>query len=273
MKTLIVIPAFNEEACIREMVCELRETAPWADILVIDDCSTDQTLPRCRMAGIPVLTLPVNLGIGGVVQTGYLYALQNDYEIAVQMDGDGQHHPGMLDALLAPIRENCADMTIGSRFLEQAGPESGVMAGAGANAEAFKSTRLRRVGIRFFEHLIRFLSGKRITDATSGFRACNRKAMALFVLDYARDYPEPEAVMTALQNRLRVLEVPVDMRERQGGISSIRHLKTLYYMLKVSLAILISTIKPQQERIGVHAVVSSKASSFSEGFSSRGGAP
>lgn len=237
MRTLIIIPAYNEEESIETVVAELRAVAPWADPLVIDDRSSDTTLALCRKAGIPVVSLPVNLGIGGGVQTGYRYALAAGYDVAVQMDGDGQHDPTMLERLLAPLAKGGADMAIGSRFLAAGG--SGDTA-----AEGFRSTALRRVGIRHFERWIHLLSGVRITDATSGFRACNRKAMRLFVEDYARDYPEPEAAMTAIRNGLRVVEVPVLMRERQGGVSSIRHLKSAYYMLKVSLAILISAIKP-----------------------------
>jgi len=241
MRLLVVIPAYNEEESIRRVVAELRRTMPEANPLVIDDCSTDRTLQFCRMDRIPVVSLPVNLGIGGVVQTGYFYALHHGYDIAVQMDGDGQHDPAMLSRLLAPILSGSADMTIGSRFLEDSSvPRDG---------KAFRSTRLRRVGIRFFERWIRLLSGVRITDPTSGFRACNRSAMLLFTRDYAKDYPEPEAVMTAIRNGFRVSEVPVAMRERQGGISSIRSVKTAYYMLKVSLAILICRIKPLSVRL------------------------
>ena len=250
MKVLVVIPAYNEEESIRDMVTELRRVAPWADPLVIDDRSRDATLSLCREHGIPVVALPINLGIGGGVQTGYRYAVQNGYDIAVQMDGDGQHDPAMLERLLRPVIEGRADMSIGSRFVGDVSTrgtdidaESGM--GDALAGEAFRSTALRRVGIRFFERWIRLLSGVRITDATSGFRACNRKAMRLFIEDYARDYPEPEAAMTAIRNGLRVVEVPVRMRERQGGVSSIRRLKSAYYMIKVSLAIAISAVNPR----------------------------
>ena len=258
MKVLVVIPAYNEEASICDMVAELRRIAPWADPLVIDDRSRDATLSLCREGGIPVVALPLNLGIGGGVQTGYRYAMENGYDIAVQMDGDGQHDPAMLARLLAPVIEGRADMAIGSRFVGDA-PTRGIgndvnsgkadvaegELGDASVADAFRSTALRRVGIRFFERWIRLLSGVRITDATSGFRACNRRAMRLFIDDYARDYPEPEAAMTAIRNGLRVVEVPVRMRERQGGVSSIRRLKSAYYMIKVSLAIAISAVKPR----------------------------
>ncbi len=234
MKTLIIIPAYNEEASIEEVVREIKEVEPLVDVLVINDCSSDKTLEVCKKADIPYLSMPINLGIGGVVQTGYMYAIAHQYDIAVQMDGDGQHNPNMLNRILAPILAGNADMVVGSRFLDI----------IDKNAESFKSTKARRLGIRFFEHWIYFLSGCHITDATSGFRACNKRAMTLFAHDYAKDYPEPEAIMTALRNKLKVQEVSVSMRERQNGTSSIGGLNSIYYMLKVSLAVLISSIKP-----------------------------
>lgn len=240
MKVLVILPAFNEEASILDTVSELRRVAPWVDPLVIDDQSEDDTLRLCREAGIAVISLPLNLGIGGGVQTGYRYAVEKEYDIAVQMDGDGQHDPAMLPDLLAPVLDGHADIAIGSRFVADRERGRNEMDAAG-----FRSTVLRRVGIRFFERLFRVLCGVRITDATSGFRACNRRGMRLYLADYARDYPEPEAIMTALRNRLRVVEVPVRMRERTGGVSSIRRFKSVYYMLKVSLAILVSAMKPR----------------------------
>ena len=175
---------------------------------------------------IPHLNLPLNLGIGGAVQAGYRYALSNGYDIGVQLDGDGQHDPGQIEAIVTPIIENEADLVIGSRFIDKAG---------------FQSSAMRRVGIKFFKMLIYCLSGKRITDATSGFRAANRKTMKLFNNNYAMDYPEPESNMLALKNKLRVREIPVTMRERQGGVSSIKALQPIYYMIKVSVGIIISS--------------------------------
>ena len=229
MKILIIIPCFNEQETIAEVYREICDKAP-NDVLVINDQSIDESKSVLQRAGIPHLSLPLNLGIGGAVQTGYRYALRNGYDIAIQLDGDGQHDPGFIPGLVAPIESGEADLVIGSRFIDNSG---------------FQSSTMRRVGIRFFKGLIFCLSGKRITDATSGFRAANREAMELFDRFYADDYPEPESTMLALRNRLRVKEVPVIMRERQGGVSSIRSLQPVYYMLKVSLGILISFFQPR----------------------------
>jgi hypothetical protein len=227
--TLIIVPCYNEQETIAELYREIRDKTP-CDVLVVNDCSSDDSRVILKYENIPHLDLPLNLGIGGAVQAGYRYALRNGYDIAVQLDGDGQHDPGWVEAIVAPIRQGTADLVIGSRFIENVG---------------FQSSAARRLGIKFFKALIFCLSGKRITDATSGFRAANRKTMQLFDSYYARDYPEPESTMLALRNRLRVCEVPVVMRERQGGVSSISANKSLYYMLKVSLGILISFIQPR----------------------------
>jgi len=208
---------------------EIRDKTVY-DVLVVNDCSTDESGAILLREDIPHLNLPLNLGIGGAVQAGYRFALNNDYDIAVQVDGDGQHDPGQVGALVAPIEQGLADLVIGSRYIEKTG---------------FQSSVMRRVGIRFFKMLIYCLSGKKITDATSGFRAMNKKTMRLFETHYAKDYPEPESNMLALKSKLRVLEIPVTMRKRQGGVSSIKALQPIYYMLKVSLGIIISsTIRP-----------------------------
>ena len=224
-KPLIIVPCYNEEETIAELYREIREKTPY-DVIVINDCSTDNSRAILRREGIPHLDLPLNLGIGGAVQTGYQYALQNGYNIAIQLDGDGQHDPGQADLIVAPIEQDAGDLVIGSRYIDKTG---------------FQSSTMRRVGINFFKALIFCLSFNRITDATSGFRAANRKAMQLFCEHYSKDYPEPESNILALKNKLRVLEVPVTMRERQGGVSSIKALQPIYYMLKVSLGILISS--------------------------------
>ncbi|MCL2819412.1 MAG: glycosyltransferase family 2 protein [Oscillospiraceae bacterium] len=225
MKTILLIPCYNEQETIASLYEEIREKTPY-DVIVINDCSTDSSRDVLREKGIPYLDLPLNLGIGGAVQAGYRYAVYYGYDIAVQVDGDGQHDPGQIGTIVAPIEKNEADLVIGSRFIEKTG---------------FQSSAMRRVGINFFKFLIYCLSGKRITDATSGFRAANIKTMQLFDRYYAMDYPEPESNMLALKNNLRVKEVPVTMRQRQGGESSIKALQPLYYMLKVSLGILISS--------------------------------
>ena len=225
MKTLIIVPCYNEQETIASLYLEICEKTPY-DVIVVNDCSIDDSRDVLERENIPHLDLPLNLGIGGAVQTGYRYALSKGYDIAVQVDGDGQHDPGQIDLLVAPIESGEADLVIGSRYIGKIG---------------FQSSVMRRVGIRFFKMLIYCLSGKVITDATSGFRAANRKTMKLFDVHYASDYPEPESNMLAIKNKLRVFEIPVTMRERQGGKSSIKALQPIYYMLKVSLGIIISS--------------------------------
>ncbi len=228
MKKLIIIPAFNESENILNTVKVIEKDAPDFDYVVINDCSTDNTLEILKQNNINHIALPVNLGIGGAVQTGYKYALENDYDVAVQVDGDGQHDPKYLSTLVDALEKNQVDMVIGSRFI---------------NNEGFQSTFMRRVGIVYFTKLIHLLTGKTITDPTSGFRMCNRKVIALFAKDYPRDYPEPESIVALLKRNLKVLEVPVQMKERQGGVSSISASKSVYYMIKVSLAILIENLR------------------------------
>jgi len=225
MKTILIIPCYNEQETIASLYNEICRTTPY-DVIVINDCSTDNSKEVLQQKKIPYLDLPLNLGIGGAVQAGYRYALYNGYDIAVQVDGDGQHDPAQVCVITSPIEKGEADLVIGSRFINKSG---------------FQSSVMRRAGINFFKFLIFTLSGKRITDATSGFRAANRKTMELFDTYYAMDYPEPESNMLAIKNKLRVCEMPVTMRERQGGESSIKALQPLYYMLKVSLGIIISS--------------------------------
>ena len=225
MRTLIIVPCYNEQETIASLYREIREKTPY-DVIFINDCSTDDSKDVLLSENIPHLDLPLNLGIGGAVQTGYRYALNKGYDIAVQVDGDGQHDPGQVEALVTQIGQGNADLVIGSRFIDKTG---------------FQSSTMRRAGIQFFRMLIYCLSGKKITDATSGFRAINRKTMQLFDMYYASDYPEPESNMLAIKNKLKVNEIPVTMRERQGGKSSIKALQPIYYMMKVSLGIIISS--------------------------------
>ena len=228
MKKICIIPAFNESESILKTVQNIRESAPDFDVIVINDSSKDNTLDICREHNIPVLDLPINLGIGGAVQTGYLYALKNDYDIAVQMDGDGQHDARFLSMMEKTLEDKHADMVIGSRFIKK---------------EGFQTSGIRRVGIGIFRFLTRYLFGKEITDATSGMRMSNRRTIELFVKDYPRDYPEPETVCRLLRKHYKVLEVPVMMRERENGVPSISMKKSVYYMVKVTLAILIERIR------------------------------
>ena len=227
-KKLVIIPAYNEEECIAETVKDIQKSVPGYDYIVINDCSTDGTLDVCKSNHFPVIDLPVNLGIGGAVQTGYLYALRKDYDIVVQMDGDGQHDPRFLEQMEAKLVDEQADMVIGSRFIL---------------GEGFQSSLLRRVGIRFFSAWIQLLFHQHITDATSGMRMCNRDVVKLFVKDYPRDYPEPETVCRLIREKKKVVEVPVKMKERSAGTSSISSVGSIYYMIKVSLAILIERMR------------------------------
>lgn len=228
MKMLVIIPAYNEQDSILTTIKDIKENAPAFDYVVINDCSTDDTLKICRDNGVKVLDLPINLGIGGAVQTGYLYAMKHDYDVAVQFDGDGQHDAKFLQNMANVLIENNADMVIGSRFIDNKG---------------FQSSGIRRIGIRFFAFLTKVFFGKKITDATSGMRMCNRKVIELFVQDYPRDYPEPESVCRLLHEKCKVIEVPVVMRERTAGVSSISMKKSVYYMIKVSLAIFFERLR------------------------------
>lgn len=229
MKKIVIIPAYNEQESILKTINDIRDNAPEFDYVVVNDCSKDETLKVCRENKIHVLNLPINLGIGGAVQTGYLYAYRNGYDIAVQFDGDGQHDAKFLEMMAEVLNQNNYDMVIGSRFIEN---------------EGFQSSAVRRFGIRFFEVFIKILFGKKITDATSGMRMCNLKVMELFIKDYPKDYPEPETVARLLRHKYFVKEVPVIMKERQAGVSSISSVgKSVYYMCKVSLAILIERLR------------------------------
>ena len=228
MKKLIIIPAYNEQESIKKTVEDIMEKAPHFDYILINDCSTDKTKEICETEEFNVIHLPVNLGIGGAVQTGYLYAARNGYDIAVQVDGDGQHDPQFLSKMADYMEAEHADMVIGSRFIDK---------------EGFQSSGARRVGIKYFTMLIKLLTGTKITDPTSGLRMVNREIIEFFAEEYPKDYPEPESVVAILRRKKKVLEIPVIMRERSGGVSSISMKKSVYYMIKVSLAILIERIR------------------------------
>lgn len=226
-KVLIIIPAYNESENIESVMRHLLDTAPQYDYLIVNDGSTDDTLGICESAHFSYLDLPINLGIGGAVQAGYVYARKNGYDIAVQMDGDGQHDIAYLENMLRPILDGEADIVIGSRFLEK---------------EGFQSSQSRRIGIGILSLLIRLTTGKRIMDVTSGFRAVNKMFIDIYARDYPTDYPEPEAIVTAIMHRGRVMEIPVRMKAREGGTSSITLRKSVYYMVKVTLAIMIGRL-------------------------------
>ncbi len=224
MKVLVIIPAYNEQESIVYVIDKLKKDCPDVDYVVINDCSKDSTLDILKKNDKTYLNLPINLGIGGGVQTGYLYALQNGYDIAVQIDGDGQHDTEYIQKVIAPIENNEADIVIGSRFIDK---------------EGFQSSGIRRLGIGILSTIIKWVCGIKIYDVTSGFRAVNRTFIERYAKDYPSDYPEPEAIVMAAKYKARIKEVSVIMKERQGGTSSIHAWRSIYYMIKVSLAILL----------------------------------
>ncbi|AKG36510.1 glycosyl transferase family 2 [Paenibacillus durus ATCC 35681] len=231
MKVLGIIPCYNEESNIKQLINELSAYSDQLDIIIINDCSKDKTSQLCKEENVNVIDLPCNLGIGGAVQTGYLYAKAKAYDIAVQIDGDGQHDPSYISELISPLVKGEADFSIGTRFLKR---------------EGFQSSGIRRVGIVYFSMLLRMLTKTQVSDPTSGFRACNKKIINFFAENYPTDYPEPESIMALSRNGYRITEVPVKMRERNGGKSSIRAFKSFYYMIKVTIAIVIDSTRKKQ---------------------------
>jgi glycosyltransferase involved in cell wall biosynthesis len=229
---LAVVPAYNEASSVGAVVSALRHTAREFDVLVVDDGSTDETAARAREAGASVLKLPFNLGIGGAVQTGFVYALERGYQYMAQVDGDGQHEPADLRRLIAEMSADPnLDMVCGSRCL---GRELQYRASIG-----------RRTGIRWFAFALSKIVGQPVTDPTSGFRLYNRRAIALFARDYPHDYPEVEAVLMLHAHRLKMAEVPVRMYMRGSGRSSITRVRSVYYMVKVSLALIVGLLRRQ----------------------------
>ena len=224
LKVVVIIPCYNEEANVLKLYTEIKSIIFsklfHVESIFINDCSTDSTKDILQENNIPHIDLPVNLGIGGAVQTGFKYALRNGFDIAVQMDGDGQHPPRELDKILKPFLTKDVDVVIGSRYITK---------------EGFQSSSLRRFGINYFKKLNQLLIGVTINDSTSGYRALNKKTMEIVSEYYPDEYPEPETIVLYALNQLKIKEVPVTMRERQGGESSIRAYKTIYYMFKVTL--------------------------------------
>ena len=207
MKKLVIIPAFNEEGNLEKTIKDIKDNAPDFDYVIINDCSTDKTLEMCRRHGFSYLNLPVNLGIGGAVQTGYRYAYYHGYDIAVQFDGDGQHSASHLEDMVTTLIDTESDMVIGSRFIEK---------------EGFQSSGLRRIGIKYFTGLIKLLTGKKITDPTSGMRMVNKKLLEKFTDEYPKDYPEPESVVTILSEKYKVTEIPVAVSYTHLTLPTIR---------------------------------------------------
>jgi hypothetical protein len=228
---LAIVPAYNEAEAIAGTIASIRESVPDFDVLVIDDGSSDDTADSARAAGAMVLRMPFNLGIGGAMQSGYMYALEHGYHVAVQVDGDGQHDPRHIHALLARLREDPGlHMVTGSRFLD---PDRG----------GFRSSAARRVGIRIFARVVSLITGQRVTDPTSGFRMTDRHGIELFARDYPHDYPEVEAILLMHAHRLGSCEVPVEMRPRLTGSSAISSTQSVYYMVKVLLAVFVGMFR------------------------------
>jgi glycosyltransferase involved in cell wall biosynthesis len=228
MKTLIIVPAYNEEESLPGVIRDLRENIGFADILVVNDGSRDATARTAQEMDVSVLSLPFNLGIGGAMQAGYLYAREEGYDVAVQFDGDGQHLAKEIEKLLRPVQEGRADLVVGSRFLNQG---------------KYNATAFRKIGIWIFSSVLSRILGMPVTDSTSGFRAANRRVIEFFSRTYPDDYPEVEALVLLHKAKLRIAEVPVSMRERTGGKSSITPIRSAYYMIKVLLAIFIDLLK------------------------------
>jgi glycosyltransferase involved in cell wall biosynthesis len=225
-RIVAIVPAYREEDAITGVVEEIRAFDPAIDVVVIDDGSPDATAAVAARAGARVVRLPFNLGIGAAVQTGFRFALEHGYDTAVRLDGDGQHHPAELPKLLAVLERGEADVVTGSRFVDA--------------AESYRPPFARRIGITWFARLVSVLTRQKVTDTTSGFQALNRRGIALFARDYPSDYPEVEATLLVLRSRLRLVEVPVTMREREHGSSSITLVRSVYYVLKVTLALLVA---------------------------------
>jgi glycosyltransferase involved in cell wall biosynthesis len=229
LRRAAIVPALNEEHTVQRVIDELRAFDAGLDVVVIDDGSTDRTAAVAAARGAVVLQLPFNLGIGGAVQTGFRYAYEQGYDVVVRVDGDGQHDPAQLGAVRAPVLAGEADIAVGSRF---AGEKGG-----------YRSSRSRRLGIHLLAVVVSRIVGRRVTDTTSGFQAVNRRGIALFARDYPHDYPEVEATVMVARHRLRMVEVPVSMRERGGGRSSITAVRSVYYMIKVLLAVFVGLFR------------------------------
>jgi glycosyltransferase involved in cell wall biosynthesis len=228
-RLIAIVPAWNESGAIGKVVDEIKGFDSAIDVVVIDDCSTDDTAEVAGSHGATVLRLPFNVGIGGAVQTGFRYALEEGYEVAVRLDGDGQHAASEIPRILGPVDAGDADLVIGSRFVDLDG--------------TYRPPFARRIGIGVFARLVSILGGQRVTDTTSGFVALDRAGIELFAREFPHDYPEVEATLVALRSGLRVTQVQVDMRERTTGASSITFVRSLYYIIKVMLALLVASLR------------------------------
>lgn len=237
MKVLMIIPAYNEEKSIKSTVDSLKKAklkGDTLDYIIINDGSKDQTKEVCEKECLNYINLPVNLGIGGAVQTGYKYALEHNYDIAIQFDGDGQHDAGYITNLVEEIKKG-NNIAIGSRYVSK--------------LSEFRSTALRRFGSTLLSFLIQICTGKKIYDPTSGFRAGDKEIIKLFATEYPTDYPEPDTIVTVIKSGYKVSEIPVKMNERTSGKSSLSSpINASFYMIKVSIAIIVSALSHRRER-------------------------
>ena len=235
MRTLVFIPAWNEEASVADVIAGLRQSLPDADVLVVDDGSTDETVARARAAGARVASLPFNQGLGAALQTGYLYALREGYDFCAHLDADGQHPPAEVARLLDEVRADRADLVIGSRYRDPAAVES----------DDYRPTLSRRIGSSVFRFFLTMATRQRFTDTTSGMRAANRRVMALFGERYSPDFGEIESLQRAVRQGLRVEEVPVRMLERTGGTSFLTPLRSAFFIFKSLIVLLVGQFRPK----------------------------
>ncbi len=237
MSTLVFIPAWNEQASIAEVIADVRAALPRADILVVDDGSTDATSRTVREQGVRVATLPFNQGLGAALQTGYLYALRQGYEFCAHLDADGQHPAKEVARLLAEVESDRADLVIGSRYHAES---------AAAAADDYRPTFSRRIGTSVFRFFLTLATRQRFTDTTSGMRAANRRVMSLFSQHYSPDFAEIESLQLAVREGLRVQEVPVQMLERAGGSSFLTPLKSAFFIFKGVVVLLVGQFRPKR---------------------------
>jgi glycosyltransferase involved in cell wall biosynthesis len=241
LRTLVFIPAWNEEASVDAVIADVRAHIPAADILIVDDGSTDSTTARGRAAGVIVATLPFNQGLGAALQTGYLWALREGYDFCAHLDADGQHPAAEVARLLAEVEADNADLVIGSRYAAQTEP----LPGAPLEGEDYKATLSRRIGINVFRFILTLATRQRFTDTTSGMRAANRRVMTLFSENYSPDFAEIESLQLAVREGLRVEEVPVRMLERTGGTSFLTPVRSAFFIFKGLVVILVGQFKPR----------------------------
>ncbi len=250
MRTLVFIPAWNEEASIASVIGDVREALPGADVMVVDDGSVDATAAWARQAGALVASLPFNQGLGAALQTGYLYALREGYDCCAHLDADGQHPAREVARLLDEVVADRADLVIGSRYHERGAHEGGAAAGGATESDDYKPTISRRIGTSVFRFFLTVATRQRFTDTTSGMRAANRRVMALFSEHYSPDFAEIESLQLAVRQGLRVEEVPVQMLERTGGRSFLTPLRSAFFIFKGMIVLVVGQFRPRRVEAG-----------------------